>query len=152
MLLTIMNWYIMHGKKTWIKIKKRKLIGIEIKDKKTINRVKTSWKSKDRLNKKNTQKEYKQEAIVNQLAYNQMKLMLLIIKNMKNLPYKDRFNPSQNMNNIESKWKYKLEKLKSKNKSFRIRKRLKNLKREINPNIDFSLNNARFNKTSNINN
>lgn len=152
MLLTIMNWYIMHGKKTWIKIKRRKLIGIEIKDKKTINRVKTSWKSKDRLNKKNTQKEYKQEAIVNQLAYNQMKLMLLIIKNMKNLPYKDRFNPSQNMNNIESKWKYKLEKLKSKNKSFRIRKRLKNLKREINPNIDFSLNNARFNKTSNINN
>lgn len=105
MLLTIMNWYIMHGKKIWIKIKRRKLIGIEIKDKKTINRVKTSWKSKDRLNKKNTQKEYKQEAIVNQLAYNQMKLMLLIIKNMKNLPYRDRFNPSQNMNNIESKWK-----------------------------------------------
>lgn len=105
MLLTIMNWYIMHGKKTWIKIKRRKLIGIEIKDKKTINRVKTSWKSKDRLNKKNTQKEYKQEAIVNQLAYNQMKLMLLIIKNMKNLLYKDRFNPLQNMNNIESKRK-----------------------------------------------
>lgn len=68
MLSIIMNWYIMLGKRTWIKIKRKKWIEIEIKDRKIIKKAKIWRKSKDRLNKKSMLREYRQEVIENQQA------------------------------------------------------------------------------------